>query len=139
MSAHRTRRMTAQPGRNRQRPPSTVRSDSLRHSTSSEQAQSLQPPARRGNDVEDDERLELIVMAVDVRERGTIGCAYYIAREERLFCMEEIRGGSDSLLQTREFHYNGVRYICSRIDSYNGHSANGCLNVSKGGPKPNRV
>lgn len=46
-------------------------------------------------------------MAVDIRERGTIGCAYYIAREERLFCMAEIRGGSDSF-QTREDHDNGV-------------------------------
>ena len=46
-------------------------------------------------------------MAVDIGERGTIGCAYYVAREERLFCMEEIRGGSDSF-RTRKNHDNGI-------------------------------
>ena len=42
---------------------------------------------------ETDESLEHVVMAIDLRERGTIGCAYYIAREERLFCMEDIANG----------------------------------------------
>ncbi|ETN41594.1 uncharacterized protein HMPREF1541_03530 [Cyphellophora europaea CBS 101466] len=32
-------------------------------------------------------------MALDVRDRGTIGCAYYIAREERLFCLEDVPNG----------------------------------------------
>ena len=105
MSSQRSRRVAGKLDRNRQGPPSTIRSGSSRHSTSSEQAQSLHPSTRNGNEVEDDEQLELVVMAVDVRERGTIGCAYYVAREERLFCMEEVRGGSDSF-QTRGYQSN---------------------------------
>lgn len=35
-------------------------------------------------------------MAVDIRENGKVGCAYYLAGEERLLCMEEVvRGGMD--------------------------------------------
>jgi hypothetical protein len=32
-------------------------------------------------------------MALDLKARGILGCAYYIAREERLFCMEDSMGG----------------------------------------------
>ena len=50
---------------------------------------------------EEDENLDLIVMAVDVKDRGTVGCAYYVAREERLFCLDEVQRGGDMLVQTR--------------------------------------
>lgn len=44
----------------------------------------------------DDDSLHEIVAAVNVRDRGTVGCAYYVAREGRLFCMEDIKlGGID--------------------------------------------
>jgi DNA mismatch repair protein MSH5 len=37
--------------------------------------------------------LSEVVMAVDMRERGTVGCAYYIASEEKLFFMEDVKLG----------------------------------------------
>jgi DNA mismatch repair protein MSH5 len=37
-------------------------------------------------------------MAIDMKEHGTVGCAYYVAREERLFCMEDVvHGGTDTV------------------------------------------
>ena len=45
-----------------------------------------------------DETLDNVIMAIDMKEHGTVGCAYYVAREERLFCMEDIvHGGIDTL------------------------------------------
>ena len=40
---------------------------------------------------EDADSLNEIIMAVDMKERGTLGCAYYIAREEKLCLMEDMK------------------------------------------------
>ena len=40
---------------------------------------------------EDSDNMNEIIMAVDMKERGTIGCAYYIAREEKLCLMEDTK------------------------------------------------
>jgi hypothetical protein len=40
---------------------------------------------------EDADSLNEIIMAVDMKERGTLGCAFYIAREEKLCLMEDIK------------------------------------------------
>lgn len=35
-------------------------------------------------------------MAVNLTDRGTVGCAYYVAREEKLYFMEDLKlGGVD--------------------------------------------
>jgi DNA mismatch repair protein MSH5 len=35
-------------------------------------------------------------MAVDLKEKGTVGCCYYVAREEKMYFMEEVKlGGID--------------------------------------------
>jgi DNA mismatch repair protein MSH5 len=47
-----------------------------------------------------DEMLENVIMAIDMKERGTVGCAYYVAREERLFCMEDVVNGGKDLVET---------------------------------------
>ena len=43
------------------------------------------------SDLNFDDTLGEIVMAVDLTTRGTVGCCYYIAREEKLFFMEDIQ------------------------------------------------
>jgi DNA mismatch repair protein MSH5 len=40
-------------------------------------------------------------MAVDLRERGTVGCAYYVAREEKMYFMEDVRFGGVDVVETR--------------------------------------
>ncbi|EZF33889.1 hypothetical protein H101_02549 [Trichophyton interdigitale H6] len=43
-----------------------------------------------------DDELCKVVMAVDMKDRGTIGCSYYSAQEEKLYVMEDIvYGGHD--------------------------------------------
>lgn len=32
-------------------------------------------------------------MAVEIKERGAVGCAYYVAREEKLYFMEDMKFG----------------------------------------------
>ena len=51
-----------------------------------------------------DEMLDNVIMAVDMKERGTVGCAYYVAREERLFCMEDMVHGGRDVVETCQWH-----------------------------------
>lgn len=37
-----------------------------------------------------------IIMGVNMTDRGTVGCAYYVARDEKLYFMEDVQmGGAD--------------------------------------------
>ncbi|EMD01095.1 hypothetical protein BAUCODRAFT_62522 [Baudoinia panamericana UAMH 10762] len=52
----------------------------------------------------DTETLDEVVMAVDLSERGTVGCAYYVARQEKLYFMEDVQlGGPDIVDQLKVF------------------------------------
>ncbi|OBT79203.1 hypothetical protein VF21_01764 [Pseudogymnoascus sp. 05NY08] len=55
-------------------------------------------------DREDADALNEIIMAVDMRDRGTLGCAYYIAREEKLFLMEDIKLSGLDIVDTLKLH-----------------------------------
>ena len=45
---------------------------------------------------QDDDALNEVVMAIDLQHRDTVGCCYYVARDERLFLMEDVHlGGAD--------------------------------------------
>lgn len=41
-------------------------------------------------------------MAVDMTPRGTVGCCYYVAREEKLYFMEDVQIGDADIVDTRE-------------------------------------
>lgn len=43
-----------------------------------------------------------IVMAVDIKEKGTVGCCYYIAREERLSILSDVQFGGKDFIDMRE-------------------------------------
>lgn len=51
---------------------------------------------------EDNDSLNEVVMAVDLRDRGTVGCCYYVARAEKLYMMEDVRNGGIEVIDTRE-------------------------------------
>lgn len=55
-------------------------------------------------DREDADALNEIIMAIDMRDRGTLGCAYYIAREEKLFLMEDIKLSGLDIVDTLKLH-----------------------------------
>lgn len=51
--------------------------------------------------------LSEVIMAVNMTERGTVGCAYYVARNEKLYFMEDVvMGGADVVdaCELRRYH-----------------------------------
>lgn len=52
---------------------------------------------------EDDDAANEVVMALDMRDRGTVGCCYYVAREEKLYFMDDVKFGGLDVIDTRQF------------------------------------
>jgi hypothetical protein len=44
-----------------------------------------------------------VVMAIDVRDRCTLGCAYYVAREEKLYFMQDCKLSDKTMVETCKF------------------------------------
>ncbi|KAI8936520.1 hypothetical protein NX059_006924 [Plenodomus lindquistii] len=72
-----------------------------------------QQPARRGPFLEsgstrapsesvreDDDTLNEVIMAVDLLPRGVVGCCYYVARDEKLYFMEDVQFGDVDIVDT---------------------------------------
>lgn len=55
------------------------------------------------DDIKDD-TLGEVIMAVDMTPRGTVGCCYYVAREEKLYFMEDIQIGDANIVDTRAYN-----------------------------------
>jgi len=53
---------------------------------------------------EDADSLNEIIMAIDMKERGTLGCAYYMAREEKLCLMEDIKMAGLDIIDLLKLH-----------------------------------
>lgn len=47
---------------------------------------------------EDDDSLNEVIMAIDFRDKYAIGCAYYIAREEKLCMMNDMKMGDTDIV-----------------------------------------
>ncbi|KAL8781285.1 MAG: hypothetical protein Q9194_000480 [Teloschistes cf. exilis] len=70
---------------------------------------------------EENDFLNETIMALDLRDRGTVGCAYYVAREEKLYMLEDVRMAAEFaapyLLEVRpspEFAYEaGKAKLCN--------------------------
>ena len=54
-----------------------------------------------GDEVEEDESLAERIMAVDMRNRGDIGCCYYVAQHEALYLLEDIRSAGLETIDLR--------------------------------------
>lgn len=59
-------------------------------------------PERHQDEYQDIEALNEVIMAVDLTDRGAIGCAYYVARTETLY-MEDVQMGDAEMVDAREF------------------------------------
>ncbi|KAK0809733.1 hypothetical protein LTR75_005832 [Friedmanniomyces endolithicus] len=56
-------------------------------------------------------------MAVNLTERGTVGCAYYVAREEKLYFLEDVKlGGPNIVDQLKLFIDPTVVLVSTRCD-----------------------
>ena len=49
---------------------------------------------------EENDSLNEVIMAVDLRNRGTVGCCYYVARQAKLYLMEDIQSGGLEVINT---------------------------------------
>lgn len=65
----------------------------------------------------DADALNEVVMAVDLRDHGTVGCAYYLARTETLYCMEDASMGGKEMIDLLKIHIEPtVILVPSRVD-----------------------
>ncbi|KAI9727494.1 MAG: MutS protein msh5 [Chrysothrix sp. TS-e1954] len=63
------------------------------------------------------DELNEVIMAVDMRERETIGCAYYRAQDEKLYFMEDAKSGHIDIIDQLKLVINPtVILISSRAD-----------------------
>ncbi len=84
---------------------------------------------------EDNDSLNEIVMAVDLRDRGTVGCCYYIARQEKLYMIEDVKSGGIEVIDTREILYTEDFYYHLTESSEAAHSAHRHTIINKSGRK----
>jgi DNA mismatch repair protein MSH5 len=71
----------------------------------------------RPDDLHVDDTLNEVVMAVDMTPRGTVGCCYYVARDEKLFFMEDIQFGDVDVVDAlRVFIDPTVVLVSTKID-----------------------
>ena len=54
---------------------------------------------------EQDDTLNEVIMAVELTPRGTVGCCYYVARDEKIFFMEDIMMGDVDVV-------DACKYLC---------------------------
>lgn len=50
---------------------------------------------------EESDSLDQVVMSLDLRDKGTVGCCYYVAREEILYLMEDVTYGGLEVINMR--------------------------------------
>lgn len=62
---------------------------------------------------EDADALSEIILAVDMKENGNLGCAYYIAIDETLFLLEDVAMSGMDLVETLLFHVNPTTVLIS--------------------------
>lgn len=48
-----------------------------------------------------------MIMAIDIKGQDKFGCAYYVASEQRMLCMEEIAKPDEGVIETCEREAEG--------------------------------
>ena len=64
--------------------------------------------------VEEDESFTERIMAVDMRNRGNIGCCYYVAQHEALYLLEDIRSAGLETIDLR-MHIQSLLSLADRL------------------------
>ncbi|KAI9699119.1 MAG: MutS protein msh5 [Candelina mexicana] len=69
------------------------------------------------DDREDNDALNEVIMALDVKDRGTVGCSYYVARQEKMYFMEDVKFGGLEVIDTLKIHTEPtVILLSTRVD-----------------------
>jgi DNA mismatch repair protein MSH5 len=71
-----------------------------------------------------------IIMAVEMKERGTVGCAYYVAREATLYLMEDIKMAGLETIDMLKLHAQPTVILIStrseeKLEEHLGREARG--------------
>ncbi|KAH1396472.1 hypothetical protein KXW65_003949 [Aspergillus fumigatus] len=73
-----------------------------------------------------DDDLEQVIVAIDIRESGTVGCSYYSAQEERLYLLGDIRSSSNEAIDSLIEQTNPTVLLTStRVDYLNTAQSSG--------------
>ncbi|KAI9796475.1 MAG: MutS protein msh5 [Piccolia ochrophora] len=66
---------------------------------------------------EESDALNEVIMAIDMKDRGTLGCSYYMAREESLYFMEDLKlGGIEVIDQLKSMVEPTIIILSTRIE-----------------------
>lgn len=58
----------------------------------------------RGLEFSTDDDLDQVIVAVDKKDSGTVGCSYYSAEEERLYLLGDIRTAGPEVIDSCQFN-----------------------------------
>jgi DNA mismatch repair protein MSH5 len=75
-------------------------------------------PRQAGEQGRNDDNVQ-VIMAVDLKERGTVGCCYYVAQEEQLKILGDIRLGGKDIIDTCQCF---LQYLTARSNKKPGFS-----------------
>lgn len=64
---------------------------------------------------------EHIFMALDIKDRGAVGCAYY--KDQTLFCMDDIRIGGVQMIETLKLEVQPTIVLVSPRIGHNDNTA----------------
>lgn len=67
------------------------------------QSRTIHQSIENSENIDDDDSLDHIILALDKTSRNTIGCAYYVARDGVLYCMEDITSAEGGVLEICEY------------------------------------
>ncbi|KAH6678282.1 muts domain V-domain-containing protein [Halenospora varia] len=83
---------------------------------------------------EDADSLNEIIMAIDMKG-GTIGCAYYVAREEKLYLMQDIKFGGLEIVDTLKLHAQPTTIVISTRseERFEEHLSKDARGIDRGG------
>ncbi|KAK8048556.1 dna mismatch repair protein msh5 protein [Apiospora phragmitis] len=84
--------------------PSSLRASSSYHSVSSEGSNDGHDQGDDQFGADDADALNEVILALDMKKNGDLGCAYYIASEEALFLMEDVSTAGPEIVETLLLH-----------------------------------
>lgn len=80
---------------------------------------------------DDADALNEIIMAIDMKNNGNLGCAYYITAQETLYLLEDVAMAGIDLVETLLLHANPTTVLISARapDNLAGHLERGAQGV----------
>ncbi|KAI1005835.1 hypothetical protein K3495_g2390 [Podosphaera aphanis] len=79
---------------------------------------------------EDSDAMNDVFMAIDMRDHGTIGCTYYVPREQKLYMMQDIKMDHPDTIDTLKLHIQPTVILINnrsdeKLEEYLIHDARG--------------